>query len=98
MMSASKSLLESSIVQGLLARQPLTYVARGTDDGTDTGRDTDTGREMDSKPGGSDRVTDEILVMGESSSIADSFRVWCISTGAWIGAGSRARRLLSCVS
>lgn len=94
MMSASKSELVSSIGQGLLVLHPLTNV--GTGRGTD--EDTDTGRETDSKPGGSDTGTEEILLLGGSSSTTASFRGGCTATGAWIGAGTGATTLLSGVS
>lgn len=94
MMSASKSELVSSIGQGLLVLHPLTNVGtgRGTDEGTDTGRGTD------SKPGGSDTGTEEILLLGGSSSTTASFRGGCTATGAWIGAGAGATTVLSGVS
>lgn len=44
----------------------------GTGRGTDVV--TDTGKETDSKPGGSDGVTDEILLVGVSSSTTASVR------------------------
>ncbi len=90
MMSASKSELVSSIGQGLLVLHPLTNV--GTDEGTDTGRGTD------SKPGGSDTGTEEILLLGGSSSTTASLRGGCTAAGAWIGAGTGATALLSGVS
>lgn len=90
-MSASKSWLVSSIGQGLLVLHPLTN--GGTGRGTDVG--TDTGRVTDSKPGGSDGVTDEMLLLGGSSSTTASLRGGCTATGAWIGAGTGATTLLS---
>ena len=89
MISASKSWLGSRIGPGLLVRHPFTYVS--TESGTDVGADT--ARGTDSKPGGSDRVTDKMLLLWESSSTTESFRGECTATGGWIGAG--AKTLLS---
>lgn len=94
MMSASKSWLVWRIGQGLLVLHPLTNV--GTGRGTDVV--TDTGRETDSKPGGSDGVTDEILVVGGSSSTTASVRGEWADTGGWIGDGTGATTQLSWVS
>lgn len=93
-MSASKSWLVSSIGQGFAVLQPFTNVRAGrvADVGTDTGRETD------SKPGGSDGVTDEIMLLGGSSSTTASFRGECTATGAWMGAGTEANALLSWVN
>lgn len=94
MMSESKSWLVWSMGPGLLVLHPLTNVGTGraTEDGTDTGRGTD------SKPGGSDGVTEGVLLLGGSSSTTVSFRGGGTATGTWIRAGTGAMMLPSCVS
>lgn len=66
MMSPSKSWLLSSSECGLLFRQPFikVFTARGAGEGEDTGRDND------SKPGGSDGGIDGMLLGRRSSSTA----------------------------
>lgn len=80
--------------QGLAVLHPFTNVSAGR--ATDVG----TGREMDSKPGGSDGVTDEILLFegNSSATTAASLRGGSTATGAWMGAGTGAKTLLSWVN
>lgn len=94
MMSESKSWLVWGMGQGLLALHPLTNV--GTGRAAEVGADT--GRGTDSKPGGSDGVTEGVLLLGESSSTTVSFRGGWTATGTWTGAGTGAMMLPSCVS
>lgn len=86
MISVSKSWLVWGIGQCLLVLHPLTNA--GTGRGTEVG--TDVRRGTDSKPGGSDGVKEEILLVGGSSSTTASFRGEWTATVAWIGAGTAA--------
>ncbi|TNN68038.1 hypothetical protein EYF80_021683 [Liparis tanakae] len=75
----------SSIAQGLPGRHPLTK--EGTGRGAAAGGAA--GRETDSKPGGSDGLTDDMTLLGGSSSAIASFRGGSTAAGAWIGGGAK---------
>lgn len=75
-----------------MGRHPFTNVSaeRDSDVGADTG--------SASKPGGSDAGTDEMLLLGGSSSTTASLIGRCNATGGREGAGPGAKTLLSWVN